>query len=100
MDNEVGRSGVGESFLFFVESERKGDASAEPRVTHRVDSGGREDMVVKRKRGSLCEGAWRMFVEEFVENICESTSRCNERVEQLAMFSCCRRGKKVEYISS
>ena len=53
----MGRSGIGESrgFLFFVESERKGDAPAEPRVTHRVDSGKKDDMMVKRKQGSLCE---------------------------------------------
>ena len=45
----MGRSGIGESFLFFVESERKGDAPAEPRVTQEVDSGGRDGMVVEEE---------------------------------------------------
>ena len=74
MDNEVGRSGVGESFLFFVESERKGDASAEPRVTHRVDSGGRDGMVVKRKRGSLCERS--------LEDVCRRASLKILRIDE------------------
>ena len=47
--HEVGRSGIGESFLFFVESERKCDAPAEPRVTHEVDLGGRGGMVMEEE---------------------------------------------------